>query len=73
MCWGLIGWGWKGPFQLWSSETDKEREKAAREIAKLNSEAAIEEAWLNAEWRATKEWTKLRKVESGKCSEIAAG
>ena len=26
MCWGMIGWQWKGPFYIWSAETEEERE-----------------------------------------------
>ena len=62
MCWGMIGWQWKGPFYVWSAETDEEREEATREIAKLNLEAAIEEARLNAEWKASEQWRELKEV-----------
>ena len=37
--------------------------EAIREIAKLNSEAAIEGARLNAEWRASEEWRTLKEIE----------
>ena len=45
----MIGWQWKGPFYVWSAETDEQREEAIQEIKKLNTEGAIEEARLNAE------------------------
>lgn len=55
--------GWKGPFYVWSSETEEEKEEAIREISRLNSEAAIEEARLNAHWKASEDWRTLREVE----------
>ena len=24
MCWGMIGYGWKGPFHVWETETEDE-------------------------------------------------
>ena len=63
MCWGMIGWQWKGPFYIWTTETEEEKEEAIREITRLNSEAGIEEARLNNEWKASDEWRKLREVE----------
>lgn len=63
MCLGMIGWQWKGPFYVWSSETEKEKEEAIREISRLNSEAAIEEARLNTHWKASEDWRTLREVE----------
>ena len=59
----MIGWQWKGPFYVWSAETDEEREEAIQEIKKLNAEGAIEEARLNAEWEATEDWRELRELE----------
>jgi len=28
MCWGMVMWGWKGPFFVWVAETPEEREHA---------------------------------------------
>lgn len=59
----MIGWQWKGPFYVWCPETDEEREEAIREIAKLDTEAAIEEARLNTVWKASEEWRELRELK----------
>lgn len=63
MCWGMIGWGWKGPFHVWIAETDEERDEAIHEIVRLNSEAQEEEDRLNSEWRASDDWGKLKAEE----------
>ena len=36
MCWGMIGFGWKGPFYVWDTETEEEKQVAIREIDELN-------------------------------------
>lgn len=43
MCWGMIGYGWKGPFHIWMTETEEEKEQAIKEIDRLNKEM-VEEA-----------------------------
>ena len=37
MCWGMIGYGWKGPFYVWDIETEEEKKKAMQEINELNT------------------------------------
>lgn len=63
MCWGMIGYGWKGPFYVWEPETEEEREEAEIEIARLNAEMEEEAKKDNATWRASPEWAALRKQE----------
>ena len=38
MCWGMIGYGWKGPFHVSETETEEERKEAEIEIARINAE-----------------------------------
>ena len=63
MCWGMIGYGWKGPFHVWETETEEERKEAELEIARINAEMKEEADKANAEWRASPEWLTLREQE----------
>ena len=63
MCWGMIGWGWKGPFHIWESESKEERDQAVKQIASLNQSAQEKEDRLNAIWRSSDEWKELRQQE----------
>lgn len=63
MCWGMVMWGWKGPFFVWAAETPEEREHATQEIARLNESSVEEEERLNTEWRNSEEWKLLREQE----------
>ena len=63
MCWGMIGWNFKGPFYVWTPETDEEREEAIREITRLNAASHEEADRLNAEWRASSTWKELKALE----------
>ena len=63
MCWGMIGYGWKGPFYVWEPETEEERKEAEIETARLNAEMEEEAKKDNATWRASPEWAALRKQE----------
>jgi len=63
MCWGMIGWNWKGPFHIWAKETKEEKAEATRAVGEWNKEAARKEDQLNAEWRGTEEWRVLKEVE----------
>ena len=63
MCWGMIGWGWKGPFHIWDSESKEEREKAKIQIASLNQAAQAKEDQLNRTWQTSPEWKELRQQE----------
>ena len=56
MCWGMIGWGWKGPFHVWEPETKAERDEAADIIASMNKAAKEKEDQLNRTWRNSPEW-----------------
>ncbi|RPB05353.1 hypothetical protein L873DRAFT_1785580 [Choiromyces venosus 120613-1] len=63
MCWGMIGWNWKGPFHIWAKETRVEKEEATRAVCEWNKEAGRKEDELNAVWRGTEEWRELKEVE----------
>ena len=63
MCWGMIGYGWKGPFHVWETETEEERKEAEIEIARINAEMAEEADRANAGWRTSPEWLALREQE----------
>ncbi|RPA97195.1 hypothetical protein L873DRAFT_1771557 [Choiromyces venosus 120613-1] len=63
MCWGMIGWGWKGPFHVWEMETKQEREEAATAIAILEVKRVAEENELNTLWKASDEWKQLKLTE----------
>ncbi|RPB04331.1 hypothetical protein L873DRAFT_1840425 [Choiromyces venosus 120613-1] len=63
MCWGMIGWGWKGPFHVWEMETKQEREEAATAIAILEAKRVAEENELNTLWKASDEWKHLKLTE----------
>ena len=49
MFWGMIGWGWKGPFHVWDPEMKTEKEEAARFILEHNTQAKADELKLNSE------------------------
>ena len=53
MCWGMIGYGWKGPFYVWDSETDAEKKEAEREILRINTEMVTEAGERNRRWKAS--------------------
>ena len=59
MCWGMIGWGWKGLLYIWEAETKKEREEAVSQIASLNKLAKEKEDQLNMAWQNSAEWKEL--------------
>ena len=63
MCWGMVGWGWKGPFYVWEPETKEEREEAEKKIKEINEENMAREAQLNAEWKSSSDWQDLRAAE----------
>ena len=50
MCWGMIGWGWKGPIFMWDAECKAERKDAMEEITVINAEREKEEGILNDGW-----------------------
>ena len=63
MCWGMIGWGWKGPFHVWDPETKSEKEEAAKFILEHNTQAKADELKLNSEWQASEEYRILKEKE----------
>jgi len=63
MCWGMISYGWKGPFHVWNPETEEEKKKAEEEIAKINKEMEDDTEEKNKRWRASPEWEELRQTE----------
>jgi hypothetical protein len=63
MCWGMIGYGWKGPFHVWDPETEEEKQEAESEILRINTEMEEEAEKANAIWRDSAEWATLRLQE----------
>ena len=63
MCWGMIGFSWKGPFYIQIPETAEEKEDAAQIIAQRESTRKADEDRLNEEWKSSAEWDRLRKTE----------
>ncbi|RPA94324.1 hypothetical protein L873DRAFT_1937458 [Choiromyces venosus 120613-1] len=63
MCWGMISYGWKGPFWVWERETEEEKAKATSDITSYNENCKEEESCLNTAWWASEEWQELRKRE----------
>lgn len=63
MCWGMIMWARKGPFYVWSTETEEEKMFAEKEIAWLNAEIQQEVDIKEAAWKASSEWVALREME----------
>ena len=63
ICWGMIGWNYKGPFHIWEKETKEEKAEAAEKIKVLNAGWAAEQKWLNEEWKASEEWRELTERE----------
>jgi len=63
MCWGMISYGWKGPFWVWQSESEEEKARATSDILSYNENCEEEESRLNTAWRASEEWQELRKRE----------
>jgi len=63
MCWGMISYGWKGPFWVWESESEEEKVTAAGKILSYNENYGEEESRLNTAWRASEEWKELRREE----------
>jgi len=59
MCWGLIGYEWKGPFHVWDPETEEEKQKAESEILYINTEMEEEAEMPNATCRNSAEWATL--------------
>jgi len=52
MCWDMIGYGWKGPFNVWEPETEEEKKQAGMEIACLNTEMEEDAATAYLIWRS---------------------
>ena len=63
MCWGLIGYGFKGPFFVWDAETDAEK-KADNAIIKEHNDKVMAQLLKDTEeWKKTSEWQQLRETE----------
>jgi hypothetical protein len=56
MCWGMIGYGWKGPFHVSDPETEEEKQEPESEILRINTEMEEEAEKANAIWRDSAEW-----------------
>jgi len=63
MCWGMIGYGWKGICHVSDPETPEERASAEFEIEKYNTEIMAKCEHLHSELRASTEWPLLRTHE----------
>ncbi|RPB00568.1 hypothetical protein L873DRAFT_1897545 [Choiromyces venosus 120613-1] len=63
MCWGMISYGWKGPFWVWESETEEEKVTATSKILRYNENCGEEESRLNTAWRASEEWKESPREE----------
>ncbi|KAF8242962.1 hypothetical protein K440DRAFT_670336 [Wilcoxina mikolae CBS 423.85] len=63
MCWGMIGYGWKGPFHVWNPETEKEKQETESEIIRINTEMEEEAEKANTIWKNSAELTELRLQE----------
>jgi len=63
MCWGIIGYGWKGPFHVWDPGTEEEKQEAESEILLINTEMEEEAEKANAIWRNSAEWATLQLEE----------
>jgi len=63
MCWGMIGYGWRGPFDVLDPEMSKEWASAEIEIEKYNTKVLAKCERLDSEWRASIEWPLLRTHE----------
>ena len=61
MCWGIIVYGLKGPFWVWESETDEEKETATSKIMTYNENCREEKTRLNEAWWASDVWQELRR------------
>jgi len=72
MCWGMISWGWKGPFHVWSAETKEEKDKAKKEIGEWNARCEEKEEIQNQQWKATEEFKLLKERELREAKEQRA-
>jgi len=63
MCWGIIGYGWKGPFHVWDPGTEEDKQEAESEILLINTEMEEEAEKANAIWRNSAEWATLQLEE----------
>ncbi|RPA93462.1 hypothetical protein L873DRAFT_1830783 [Choiromyces venosus 120613-1] len=63
MCWGMISYGWKGPFWVWESKTEEEKLRATSKILSYNKNCGEEESCLNTAWRLSEEWQELWRKE----------
>lgn len=53
MWWGVIGYNYKGPFQVREAETEQEGKEASSAFAVINEIAKEEAIRLEAEWKAS--------------------
>lgn len=70
MCWGLIGYNYKGPFHVWEAETEQERIEASIAISQINEIAKEEATRMEAEWRASSEWQELKNRELAEAKKL---
>jgi len=56
MSWGMISWGRKRQFYIWSTETKEEKSTAMRTIVELKTKGGEEEKQLDNLWRQSEEW-----------------
>ncbi|RPA97185.1 hypothetical protein L873DRAFT_1920928 [Choiromyces venosus 120613-1] len=73
MSWGIISWGWKGPFYVWSAEMKEEKAEPISTITELNMKGVVEEIQLNDQWRQLQEWKLLWERESDEVGWLELG
>ena len=73
MCWGMIGWNFKGPFHVWLPESDEEKAESLLVIENLMGELNAEADKLNAEWKGSRDWeqTKARELQAARLQRLA--
>ncbi|KAG0638678.1 hypothetical protein HOY80DRAFT_1077327 [Tuber brumale] len=70
MCWGMIGWNYKGPFFIWEEESQQEKKEATEEIDLINLIIVQEQEQATAEWKASEDYTILKEQELLEASKI---
>ncbi|KAG0136904.1 hypothetical protein HOY82DRAFT_598768 [Tuber indicum] len=63
MCWGMIGWNYKGPFYVWEEESEQEKKEAEEEMNFINSIIMEEQERATTEWKASEDYATLKEQE----------
>jgi len=70
MCWGMIGWDYKGPFYVWEEESQQEKKEAAEQMDLINEIIVQEQEQATAEWKASEEYAYLKEQELQEAARI---